>query len=384
MVHAEKREAMIPIQVFLIGLVAFWAVIYALGRVLHLEKYGFEVGPAYFMFKSKRMKGFVDAVSEKRSGFWKTLANIGLVLGFGLMIYGLFFLASNLLKFAQPSGGGTTPIFLLIPGVTFRLFWLPFFIVAGMIIVLTHELAHGVSARLDKIPIDSAGVILALFFPGAFVEPNEKKFEEAPLLPKLRMLAAGSATNLVTGLLAFLLLTALFTPAGIVILETSRGGPVETAGLRQWDVIYSINGTKIANTTALTNYMANVSVNSLLILETSRGIKNVTAVEGPNGRAIIGLTYFLNYFQGRLSLGHIADIYAYLTLSWLLLLGVAIGVFNMLPAFPFDGDKVLYYSLKKVAKRELREVRIVISLACFGLMAANLILSIVNFGFFAL
>jgi membrane-associated protease RseP (regulator of RpoE activity) len=369
---------------FLIGLVVFWAVIYALGRVLHLEKRGFEMGPAYFMFKSKRMKDFVDAVSERRSGFWMTLANVGLVLGFGLMVYSLFFLITNLLKFSQPSGGGTTPIFLLIPGVTLRLFWLPYFLVAGIIIVVTHELAHGISARLDKIPIDSAGVLLFLFFPGAFVEPNEEKFEEAPLLPKLRMLAAGSVTNLVTGLLALLLLTTLFTPAGIVILETSKGGPLEKAGLGPWDVIYGMNGTKIADTTALTKYMANVTVNSTLILETNKGEVSVTAAKGSEGQAIIGLANFLNYFQCRLSLGHIADIYAYLTLSWLLLLGIAIGVFNMLPAFPFDGDKVFYYSLKKVTKRELRGVRMAVSLACFGLMAANLIFSIMKFGLFAL
>ncbi len=375
---------MIPIQVFLIGLAVFWAVIYALGRVLHLENRGFEVGPAYFLFKSKKMKSFVDAISKRRSGFWRILANVGLVLGFGLMVYSLFFLVSNLLKFLQPSGGGTTPIFLLIPGVTFRLFWLPYFLIAGMITVVTHELAHGISARLDKIPIDSAGVILALVFPGAFVEPNEKKFEKAALLPKLRMLAAGSSTNLVTGLLALLLLTTLFTPGGIVILETFEGGPLETAGLGQWDIIQGINGTKIANVTALGNYMDDVAVNDTLILETNRGPKSVTTVNGSDGRAIIGLVNALNYFQGRLSLGHVVDIHVHLTLTWLLLMGIAIGVFNMLPAFPFDGDKVLYYSLKKVTQRELRIVRIVVSLACYGLMAANLILSIFIFGFFAL
>ncbi len=375
---------MVPIQVFLIGLVVFWAVLYAVGRVFHLEKHGFEVGPAYFMFKSKRMKDFVDAVSGRRSGFWKTLANVGLVLGFGLLVYSLFFLISNLLKFAQPAGGGTTPIFLLIPGVTFRLFWLPYFLIAGMIIVVTHELAHGISARLDKIPIDSAGVMVALVFPGAFVEPNEEKFEEAPLLPKLRMLAAGSSTNLITGLLALLLLTALFTPAGIVILETSAGGPFEKAGLGPWDVIYGINGTKIENSTALANYMDGVAVNDTLVLETNKGDVTVTTEEGPDGQAIIGLASFLNYFQGRLSLGHVVDVHVHLTLTWLLLMGIAIGVFNMLPAFPFDGDKVLYYSLKKVTKRGLRVVRIVVSLSCFGLIAANIILSIINFGFFAL
>ncbi len=192
-------------------------------------------------------------------------------------------------------------------------------------------------------------------------------------------------TNLVTGLLAFLLLTTLFTPAGIVILETSKGSPLEKAGLGAWDVIYSINGEKIVNATDFTNYMANkVTVNSTLILETNKGPRNVTTAEGPDGRAIIGLTNFLSYFQCRLSLGHVADIHVQLTLSWLLLLGIAIGVFNMLPAFPFDGDKVFYYSLKKLTKRELRGVRIAVSLVCFGLMAANLIFSIINYGFFAL
>ena len=369
---------MADIPMFLLTLAVFWSVLYLVGRIFHLEKYGLEVGPAYFVYKSRRLAKAIDAISGRRSTLWRALCNISIVLGAGLMVYAVYIFVNNLLTFASPQGM-VTPTFLIIPGITIKLYWLPYFVVAGMIIVVTHEVAHGIAARLEKVPIVSAGFALALVFPGAFVEPDEKKFEEAPVVSKLRIVAVGSATNLVTGILAFLLLSALFTPAGIVILETMEGGPLERAGLGRWDTISAINGMLILNGSVLEDYMANVTVGYSLILETNKGDISITTVNGSEGQAIIGLSYFWSYF-GCKPLGPVLSVQLYTTLSWMLLLALSIAIFNMLPLYPFDGDKFFYYALGKVVKRGLREIRILTSVICLGLMATTILLSFIKYG----
>lgn len=369
---------MVDIPTFLLALAIFWSVLYLVGRVFHLEKYGLEVGPAYLVYKSKRLAKALDSVSKRRSKLWRTLCNISIVLGAGLMVYAVYIFVNNILMSASPQGIAT-PTFLIIPGITIRLYWLPYFLVAGMIIVATHEVAHGIAARLEKVPIVSAGVVLALVFPGAFVEPDEKKFEKAPTVSKLRIVAVGSAINLVTGLLALLLLSSLFTPAGIVILETTEGGPLKQAELGRWDIISAVNGTPILNYADLEDYMNNVTAGDTLIFETNKGNIPVTTVNGSEGQAIIGITHLWNYFSCR-PLGPMLSVQLYTTLSWMLLLAMSIAIFNMLPLYPFDGDKFFYYALGKVVKRGLREIRILTSVLCLGLVAATLLLTFINYG----
>jgi len=377
---------MLTIPTFLLILIAFWAILYVLGRVFHLEKYGLEVGPAYFIYKSGKMKAAVEALAQKRSKLWRTLCNVSLVIAIGLVIYSVYFFVSNILGFFF-LGEVATRVSLIIPGITLRLYWIPYFLIAGAVIVVTHEVAHGIAAKLEKIPIESAGVMLALVFPGAFVEPNEEKFEKAPTLSKLRMVAVGSATNLVTGLLVLLLLLTLFTPAGIMILETKEGGPLAKAGLGQWDSIYAVNGTQISNDLELYNYMTasdnNVSAGDILNLDTNKGTIPINVTEGEWIDAI-GLTYYWNYFRCRLGLGYTPAIHFQLALTWILLLAVAVAIFNMLPAYPFDGDKMVYYILERVMKRGLREARILITAICFGLMATSIALSFIQHGLFFL
>ena len=336
------------------------------------------MGPAYFLYKSKKLMKSIDAISKRRSTLWRMLCNISIVLGAGLMVSAVYILVNNILTSSSQQGIATR-LFLVIPGITIRLYWLPYFLIAGMIIVVTHEVAHGIAARLEEVPIVSAGIALALVFPGAFVEPDEKKFEEAPAASKLRIVAVGSATNLVTGLLVFLLWSTLFTSAGIVILETTKGGPLERAGLGRWDTISAINGSKILNDSALEDYMGNVNVGDTLILETNKGNIPITTVNGSEGQAIVGLTYFWNYFSCK-PLGPILSVQLYTTLSWMLLLAVSMSVFNMLPLYPFDGDKFFYYALGKVVKKGLREIRILTSVICLGLMATTLLLSFIRYG----
>lgn len=368
---------MTPELWFLLGIMGFWTLLYAISRVFHLEKRGLEVRPAYFMYKSKWMKNFLDRFSESRQVFWKTLANIGIVLSFGMMIFTIYFLANNLVRFFIPVGE-TIPVVPILPGITLPLNWLPYFFAAATIIILTHEFAHGIAARIEKVPIKSAGIMAALVFFGGFVEPDEEKLEKARKSSKLRIIAAGSSTNFVTFLLVMLLVAGLFasSSSGILIYEIESGSAAK-AGLRQWDVIYAINDTKILTVDDFRQYKTHIEVGQNLTFSTYRGNITVTAEADSSGNVSFGI-YPLNYYPCRLEVSPLVAFNLNMFFNWLFLISGSVAVFNMLPLYPFDGDKFVYYSLENVVKKRLREVRIVYNVVCLGLISSNIALTFIH------
>ena len=380
-----------PELTFLIGLVVFWAVLYVLARIFHLNKHGLDVQPAYFMYRSKALNSSIDKLAKKQPTLWKTLSNIGIAFSIGLMAFAFYFLINNLLRFSQVGDiGYVAPV---IPGLTLSMTWLPFFLVAVVVIVLPHELAHGIMARVENIPVLSTGIVALLVFFGAFVEPDEKEFEKASLTARLRMLSAGSSTNLVTAILALILLTGLFAaPTGLLIQETVPDGPLEKAGLGRWDVIQAINGTPIATYADFSSYMIGVRAGqnlSLTVLHNNQvdTVLITTASAPENGsRAIVGLNTGLgaSYQPNRLGLDQYIGVNLYWTIFWIYVFAFSLAVFNMLPLYPFDGERVLYYPLERFVKKRKRALRIGLSVFTLSLFALNIIISIWRYGLIAI
>jgi membrane-associated protease RseP (regulator of RpoE activity) len=380
-----------PELAFLIGLAVFWVVLYVLAYVFHLDKHGLQVQPAFFMYKSKALNSFLDRIAKKRRTLWLVLSNIGLAFSIGLMVLGItYFLINNLIRLILQPVAQPIPFTLLIPVLTIRLYWLPFFFLAVVIIVLTHELAHGIVARLENIPILSSGILAFLVFFGAFVEQDEKEFEKASLLARLRMLAAGSSTNLVTALLATLLITGLFvhTPAGFLIQEVAPNGPAGKAGLQQWDVIKAINGTQILNVQNYSDYMSNVGPNTTLIVTVlhanqEKNLSIITEADPSNSsQAVLGPFQGYDYHTTILGLDQYSNVNLYWALFWLYLLGISVAIFNMLPAFPFDGERVLYYPLTRFVKKRQRELRWTMNIIIWGLFILNVAINFLRYGLF--
>jgi len=380
-----------PELTFLLGVAIFWVILYVLAYVFHLDKHGLDVKPGYFMYRSKALNSFLDRLANKRRTLWTVFSNIGIAFSVGLMGFSIYFFANNLLRFVFPRIGPVSPILPAVPVLFIRLYWMPYFAFAVAVIFLSHELAHGLIARLEGIPVLSTGVAAFLLFFGAFVEPDEKEFEKASLLSRLRMLAAGSSINLVTGLLITLLLTGLFipSPAGILIQEVVPNGPVDGAGLRQWDVIKAINGTRLYVNTDYSNYMSNVTPGTTIILtvlhDNKEVAKEVATKPDPsnNSRAIIGyFPSFVPYRQNVLGLDQYSGINLFWTLFWLYLFAVNVAIVNMFPAFPFDGEKVLYYPSASLVKKRKRELRWTLNILAWGVLALNFALSFLLFGFF--
>lgn len=138
------------------------------------------------------------------------LGGLLLFLLFGIIFYGMIvlerivsYLLTGSQRIFETDPGGT----LLLPGVN-----LPLFegIIALTIVMIMHEGAHAVLARIAKIPIQSSGIVLFGIIPvGAFVEPDEEKLAKTDDRRQTRVLVAGCTSNLITSAVTFLLFAAL-------------------------------------------------------------------------------------------------------------------------------------------------------------------------------
>ena len=338
--------------VFVLSLLVFWLVIYLLSKVFDLRKYGLIIYPFFIRYDSNLFKKTLYRLSHKWRGIWKIFSYLSVILGLGLMIFVMLFLIQNLIGLSLPKGGGT-PISIIIPGLTLSLYWLPYFFLSIVLAVFIHEAAHGVVALIEGASINSAGILFLAIFPGGFVELKDEELKALKNESKLKIFSAGTAANILTGLIFFLLLSALFirSPSGVVVVEVIEGGPLDLAGIRRWDVIYALNGTPIHTFQDLFVFLSNVKPGEKIVVSTNRGDFYITTAPSPenSSRGIIGIMLpSLTYYPSRLGLGAFWDIQLYLILNWLFILSVSVSVFNMLPIPALDGDKFLQCLLQKL------------------------------------
>ncbi len=364
---------------FGVGLLLFWTLILILNVILPLRRYGVEVKPFYLVYKSSKLTDLLGKAAYKRRMLWRSLSNLSVVFGVGLMAYALYFLSDNLLRYIRP---GTTGVSLLpvLPGITIRLYWLPHLLLAASIGLIVHEAAHGLAAMSENIQLKSAGLIFAFVFLAGFVEPDEKEFEKASSISKVRVVSAGSFMNLVAFLVAVSIMLATFisTPSGIVVVNVSENGCAYQAGLRRWDVIYSINGTL----NGIPHLLLNLTEGTTLVMDTSRG-RIIVRVDNLHNRSIGISPPYLFYYPSRLGVGPSIDVQLYLVLFWSEIVLSSLAVLNMLPLFPFDGDKFLFYVLNRFTLRG-REFRIIYNVLSLSLIVGNMVLSLLKHGPFLL
>lgn len=332
------------ILIFLLSLMAFWLAIYALDRILHLKRYGFKVKPLFIKWESGRFRALLYRFSGRLGRMWRALSYVYMFIGFGLMALTLALLSWNLVRGLLPHEAAVA-VAVLVPGLTLRLYWLPYFLVAVVVTIIVHEAAHGIAALREGVGIKSAGAFLFAMFPGGFVELDGVDLKRAPRASRIKIFSAGSASNLLAGLLVLLLMLGLFaqSPSGIIATEVLEGGPLHSAGVRSWDIIYALNGTGVYTQRDIADFMSRVKPGDRIIVKTSRGDFIVTAAPSPEEplRPILGLASPIPYYPSRLRLCQPIDIHLYLVLNWLFLVLFSVAAFNMLPIPLFDGDRVI-------------------------------------------
>lgn len=196
---------------FLISL-AFWIFILILIFLLRNKKEAYSIFfPFLALFKTKKLNKFIVNISRRKPKFWRIFWNIGIFVSFGFTIYGFFFFFTNIINliFTPSIENAIIP---LIPGVTIDLPVFFYMLLPLLLILTTHEFAHGISGAVDGVEIKSTGLLgVGIFYLvgfGAFVEVDERSLRSTKYHrnTRLRIAAAGTYINSIVAGIALLLL----------------------------------------------------------------------------------------------------------------------------------------------------------------------------------
>lgn len=348
-----------------------------------------------FLYKTRIGLKLMDRIGKRFPRFFRALGYVGVVVGFVGMISMLGLLLFNFIKMMFWPAQADAVIGLVIPGVRIpgNAFFVPFWygISALFFIILIHEFSHGILSRAHDITVKSTGVGMFLIFPLAFVEPDEKRLSAAPKKRQLSILAAGSFANIIMAFIAILLVSFVFAPLyssavdfkGVKVEKTTEGLPADIAGIKEGEVITAVNGIPIDYVDNFTKMMMDTGVNEQVVLSSKTKEYILTTIPNPENKdkPLIGI-YVSQHHSIKQDIreryGSYPEFLYILIkfLTWVQILGLGIGMANLLPLGPLDGGRMLLVSLSKFFKNRTEAMRIwkFISMLCLFLLLANFII----------
>ena len=366
---------------------AVWVVIYALAVLLKADKHGIIAKPYYLMLKTVVFNSWIEKIGSRFRRGWLAFFDIGAAMGIGLLVFVIYSFINNAVGlFRHSSSAGPTLLIIPLPGLTIGWDIFPYILLAIAVLLIPHELAHGIASVLDKVPLKSSGVFMAIFLPGGFVEIDEENLAKRKARTKLRVFAAGSFTNIATWALVLLLLVALFqsSPTGVLVTGFTNGSPAQASGMPQWSIITQVNNNATPDAQHLGLYLSTLTPGSTVTVHLSNPSQTLTMTTGKSdtnsSRAILGVIT-ANYVPLRYQFLPVTSSYQLLTaFSWMQLILLGVALVNMLPLFPFDGDRYLDTLLGVLGLKNTKNVRTVASVISLGLLSSNIILSYILFG----
>lgn len=384
----------------LVAFLALWIILYVVGTKYSRRSERFElvVKPFFLQLKVKEINRHVDRISNTRPS--RILRRLGPPIATLLSLAALIFLAQNLYNFfVQPPK--FTGVTVLIPFVTVQnITLLTFFFLSIPLILIPHELAHAVVARLEGIDLKSGGFALLGLLLAGFIEPDEEQFKKAHPRKRARVLAAGSTANLVIALIFFSLVlfqpvTAVYMPdgvrgafygppSGVYVYLVDENQGIGKVGVRPGDVIKEVNNVQINSLDEYFGLKLKPGERVKVVVERNGQLLTFTTTvigEGDRGRlGFYGFTYYPPYVWvppiPPLIFGF---------LYWVAFFSLMVGMFNMMPLYPFDGDGFFSSIFEMIGgKRSAGLARIGLNACALALFGGNLVATIVKIGFIVL
>ena len=238
------------------------------------------------MVRSKRGLKLLDKTVKPRS-FWRFYGEVSLwVCVFSMLMVGLLMIIAFITALITPPETAPSASELVaIPGLN-PVIPLGWGALAFIVALVIHEFGHGLQARAHGMRIRSFGLLQLGPLPlGAFAEPQYEELTTAPSKERMRMFAAGPATNIFAAVICLMFLGGL---AGQFVAEDSgvhvRGivqdeGAYD-AGLQPWDTIQFIDEEPVANVDAFYDVMAGYSATdsiSITVMHRNGQIETVNA-----------------------------------------------------------------------------------------------------------
>jgi len=381
-----------------------WVVILAIAKSLKLEKHGFTVKAYSLTYKNTQVQSVLSKMLTRTKRGIRVFADVSVIAGFLMMGFAFWFLLANISNFfVEPTEFAELTI--LIPGVTLTsASAILYFLLSIPIVLVIHEGAHGIVATLEKIKIKTGGfaIFIALF--AGFVEPDEKEFDDARKISKLRVIGAGATSNVIFAfaLGAILLTNPLFAlilpepllewfydaPDGVGIISIIEGSGAEKAGLQKNDVITGIDD--IAIITPMDFQKADLKPGDIVTVTVQRDgqllqlpVEIMPSPDDPD-KGLVGIMRDSAFYKPVYNFIE-WDPQVSMFLLWLWMISFFIGIINMLPLPILDGGKFIYTIIeKKASERKINAIMFSIYGITFVIFGLNIALSYMKSGWFTI
>mgnify|MGYP001298227245 FL=1 len=381
-----------------------WVVILAIAKSLKLEKHGFTIKAYSLTYKNTQVQSVLSKMLTRTKRGIRVFADVSVIAGFLMMGFAFWFLLSNISNFfVEPTEFAELTV--LIPGVTLTsASAILYFLLSIPIVLVIHEGAHGIVATLEKIKIKTGGfaIFIALF--AGFVEPDEKEFDDARKISKLRVIGAGATSNVIFAfaLGAILLTNPLFAlilpepflewfydaPDGVGIISIIEGSGAEKAGLQKNDVITGIDD--IAIITPVDFQKADLKPGDTVTVTVQRDgqllqlpVEIMPSPDDPD-KGLVGIMRDSAFYKPVYNFIE-WDPQVSMFLLWLWMISFFIGIINMLPLPILDGGKFIYTIIeKKASERKVNAIMFSIYGITFVIFGLNIALSYMKSGWFTI
>ena len=341
------------IYYYLIAFLVIWTI--AIVFKDQLSNYGVEVNFPLLMWKTQRLRGFIDRLANRAPRFWKAYMNLGIVIStifMVLMALGLIYSLKMVMDAPTVS--------LIVPGVEVP--GSPIFIplLSGLFalatVLIVHEFSHGILARVENIKINSIGLLLLAILPGAFVEPDEEELNSLRHGSRMRIYVAGSMANLTLAAIALVIMMLLssfvlpvvFEEDGVAITRLTEDGNAINY-LSEGMIIQSINNVTVYDSESYQKAIATLRPNATVDIKTDQGEYSFQLKTNPMNKS---LGFMGVQAESNNVIAESFDNHFYTPLLWVLVplnellfwiffLNFAVGTFNLLPMKPLDGGHLL-------------------------------------------
>ena len=359
-----------------------------------ITDYGVEVNFPLLMWKTKRLRGFIDRIANRAPRFWKWYMNVGIVISTGFMI-----LMAGALIYSLKTLMDAPSVSLVVPGVEVP--GSPIFIplLSGLIalatVLIVHEFSHGILARVEKISLKSIGLLLFAILPGAFVEPDEEELNELSRPAKMRIYVAGSMANLTLAAIALIIMMLISSFVMPVVFEedgvqisrlTEDGNAIKY--LSEGMIIKEINNVTVNDSESYQKAIETLKPNATVNIKTDQGDYSFPLKSNPMNKSLgfMGIQAkshnviaepFDNQFYSPLLwiLMPLSEL-----LFWIYFLNFAIGTFNLLPMKPLDGGHLFENLLSYVMPESIyRPIVLFMSFFMAIIIVVSVIVGLIGF-----
>ena len=225
------------------------------------------------MVRSKRGLKLLDKTVKPR-GFWRFYGEVSLwVCIFSMLMVGLLMIIAFITALVTPpqTPPPSASELVAIPGLN-PVIPLGWGALAFIVALVIHEFGHGLQARAHGMRIRAFGLLQLGPLPlGAFAEPQYEELTNAPSKERMRMFAAGPATNIFAAIVCLMFLGGLAgqfvaSDDGVHVRGIVQEEGAYNAGLEPWDTIQSIDGQAVTNVDDFYDIMAVYSANDSIAI----------------------------------------------------------------------------------------------------------------------